>query len=481
MPTTCIRNAAWIIAWDPTIARHAYLRNADLVFQADRISFIGRHYRGPADSEIDGTDRMVMPGLVNIHAHPSSEPPFRGLREEHGLPSMFMTGLYERGLAFRPDPPARLAAKTVAYAELLLSGTTTVADLSGIDQGWIELAARSGLRVFAAPSFASARWHLANHWQLRYAWDEPAGRAGLDAALKLIEQAQADPSGRLSGIVSPAQIDTCTADLLRDSHAAARERHLPFTTHCSQSVNEFNEMTNRHGITPVQWAHQLGILGRGTVLGHAIFIDQHSWTRWHTARDLPILAETATNVAHCPSPFARYGQTLEHFGGYRSAGVNLGIGTDVAPHNLIEEIRLAATVGRIAAEDVTATSLNDVFHAATAGGAEALGRTDIGRLRPGAKADLVLVDLTNPWMMPAHDPLRSLVYTAADRAIEQVFIDGRLVVHRAKVLTLDHAAALAALTEAQARMIAAVPSHDWAHRGADQITPRSLPMVDTLD
>ncbi|WP_428538599.1 amidohydrolase family protein [Rhodopila sp.] len=360
-----------------------------------------------------------------------------------------------------------------------------MADLSGIDQGWIELAARSGLRVFAAPSFASAHWHLENHWQLKYAWDEPAGRAGLDAALRLIEQAQADPSGRLSGIVSPAQIDTGTADLLRESHAAALEKNLPFTTHCSQSVNEFNEMTSRHGITPVQWANQLGIFDRSTILGHAIFIDRHSWTRWHTDRDLPILAETATNVAHCPSPFARYGQTLEHFGRYRSAGVNLGIGTDVAPHNLIEEIRLAATIGRIAAEDITATSLNEVFHAATAGGAQALGRWGAGadRYRPAAtrrqgrsgagRSDQPLDDAG--------------ARPAAITGLHRCRPGDRAGVHRrppggarATVLTVDHAAALAALTEAQARMIAAVPSHDWAHRGADRITPRSLPMADAL-
>jgi 5-methylthioadenosine/S-adenosylhomocysteine deaminase len=110
-------------------------------------------------------------------------------------------------------------------------------------------------------------------------------------------------------------------------------------------------------------------------------------------------------------------------------------------------------------------------------GGLALGRTDIGWLEPGAKGDLVLVDLKNAWMMPARDPLRSLVYTAADRAIHQVFIDGHLVVDQDKVLTLDHAAALEALTEAQARMIAAVPQYDWARRRADQITPLSLPMV----
>ncbi len=481
MTTTCIRNAAWIIAWDPAAARHAYLQGADLVFEAGRVTFIGRLYSGMIDVEIPGQGLMVMPGLVNIHSHPSTEPFFRGIREEHGLPSMFMSGLYERGFAFRPDAAGRRAGKTTAYCEMLLSGITSVADLSGLDEGWIDLAVRSGLRVFLAPSYASAQWRLTNNWQLQYAWDEPAGRRGLDAALTLVKQARDDPSGRLSGILSPSQIDTCTADLLRDSHDAAVRENLPFTTHCSQSVNEFNEMTNRHGITPVQWARDIGILDRHAVLGHAIFIDEHSWLHWHTRQDLNILAESGASVAHCPSPFARYGQTLEDFGRYGRAGVNMGMGTDVAPHNLIEEMRLAATLARVAAEDITTTSLTDIFHAATAGGARALGRPDIGRLEPGAKADLVLVDLRNPWMMPARDPLRSLVYTAADRAIKQVYIDGRLVVDEGKVLTLDHAAALAALTEAQARMIAAVPQHDWAKRDAAQLTPLSLPMMPGLN
>jgi len=477
MSTTCIRNAGWIIAWNATVARHAYLRDADLVFDNDRITFIGRMYSGAVDTEIDGRDLMVMPGLVDIHAHPSTEPLFRGIREEHGVPAMFMSGLYERSFAFRPDLEGRYAAKTVAYCEMLLTGITTVADLSGDDPGWIDLASRSGLRVFLAPSYASARWHLENGWQLKYVWDEAAGKHGLVQALALIEQARRDPSLRLSGIISPSQIDTCTPDLLRESHDAAMAMGLPFTTHCSQSVNEFNEMTNRHGKTPVQWARDIGILGRNTILAHAIFIDEHSWLHWHTHEDLGILGATGTSIAHCPSPFARYGQTLEDFGRYRRAGVNIGIGTDVAPHNLIEEMRLAATLARVAAEDITTTSFAAVFHAATVGGAQALGRDDIGRLAIGAKADLVLVDLKNPFMMPARDPLRSLVYTAADRAIRAVFVDGRMVVDRGQVLTLDHTSALQALTEAQARMEAAVPNHDWAKRRSEQLTPLSLPMV----
>jgi cytosine/adenosine deaminase-related metal-dependent hydrolase len=277
-------------------------------------------------------------------------------------------------------------------------------------------------------------------------------------------------------VVFPAQIDTCTEALLRESWEAAEALDLPFTTHCAQSVNEFNEMVQRHGKTPIRWARDIGILGPRSILGHAIFTDAHSWTRWHTKDDVNILAEAGASVAHCPSPFARYGQTLEDFGAYRRAGVNIGLGTDVAPHNLIEEMRLAAILARVAAQDVNTTSTAAMFHAATVGGATALGRDDIGRLVPGARADLVLVDLTNPFMLPARDPLRSLMYTAADRAVHSVFIDGAQVVEAGRVLTLNHAEALGLLAEAQARMEADVPNHDWAGRRADEITPLSLPM-----
>lgn len=475
--TTWIRDAAWIVAWDPARGCHAYLRDADLVFRGTTIVHVGKGYAGKADTIIDGRDRLVIPGLVDIHAHPSTEPFFRGIREEHGVPAMHMTGLYERFAAFRTDSEGRRAGKTVAYCEMLRTGITTVADLSAPDPWWTELAAASGLRVFMAPGFASARWRLENGWQLQYVWDEPAGQRGLQDALALIAQLQHHPSGRLSGIVFPTQIDTCTESLLRDSFAAATENNLPFTTHCAQSVNEFNEMLHRHGRTPISWAHDIGILGPRTILGHAIFTDEHSWTRWHTRDDIRLLAETGASVAHCPSPFARYGQMLEDFGRYRDAGVNVGLGTDVSPHNLIEEMRLAAILARIAAQDITATSTAAIFHAATIGGAQALGRDDLGRLAPGARADLVLVDLTNPFMQPARDPLRSLIYTAADRAVHTVFVDGHRVVEDGRVVTLDHAGALAELAEAQARMQEAVPQHDWAHRSADQIVPLSLPTL----
>jgi 5-methylthioadenosine/S-adenosylhomocysteine deaminase len=140
-------------------------------------------------------------------------------------------------------------------------------------------------------------------------------------------------------------------------------------------------------------------------------------------------------------------------------------------------MRLAAVVARILAEDIKTTTTAEVFRAATTGGAAALGRDDIGRLSQGAKADIVLVDLKNPFMMPARDPLRSLIYTAADRAIRDVYIAGTQVVQNGKILTLDHAAALDALTEAQQRMLSGVRQRDYKGRTADEVIPLSLPTL----
>jgi 5-methylthioadenosine/S-adenosylhomocysteine deaminase len=476
--TTVIRNADWVVAWDENAERHVYRRNIDVAFTDDTIVFVGPNYPGAPDQVIEGSDRLVLPGLINIHSHPEHEPLYRGVREEHGLRSMHMTGLYERSQAFSaPDDEARAASAEFAYCELLLSGVTSLVDISPAWDGWIELFSKSGMRGFLAPGFASARWRLANDFDLQYAWDEARGREGFTKALALIDSAIRHHSGRLSGIVSPMQIDTCTADLLCDSRDAARERGLPFTVHVSQSVNEVREMIRRHGKTPIQWAHEIGILGPDAILGHALFLDTHSWIRWWTETDLKLIADTGSSVAHCPTPFARYGQIMESFGDYLRVGVNMGLGTDTAPHNLVEEMRKAAILARVAARDVAAVTTSDLLYAATVGGAKALMRDDLGRIATDKKADLVLVDLTLPQMIPTRDPLRSFVYHAADRAVRDVFVDGQQVVSEGEVHTLDQAAAGERLIRAQQRMLAATPLQDYCGRSAEEIVPLSLPLA----
>ncbi len=479
MPTTVIRNADWVVAWDEGAGRPVYRRNLDIAFSGGTIVFVGRNYPGAVDDVVDGKDRLVLPGLIDIHSHPEHEPLYRGVREEHGLRNMHMTGLYERSQAFSaPDDEARAASAEFAYCELLLSGVTSLVDISPAWDGWLDLFARSGMRGFLAPGYASARWRLAKDFDLQFDWDEERGRAGFATALALIDRAVQHPSGRLSGVVSPMQIDTCTADLLRDSRDAARERGLPFTLHIAQSVNEVREMIARHGKTPIQWAYEIGILGPNAILGHALFLDTHSWIRWRTKTDLELIAQSGSSVAHCPTPFARYGQIMENFGDYLRAGVNMGLGTDTAPHNLVEEMRKAAVLARIAARDIATVTIADLLHAATVGGAKALMRDDLGRIAAAKKADIVVVDLAHPQMMPARDPLRSWVYHAADRAVRDVFVDGRQIVAEGKVLTLDRADAARRLDRAQRRMLDAAPRRDYRGRSAAEIAPLSLPLED---
>ena len=477
MGAVCIRNASWIVAWDAEAGRHAYRRDADVAFAGDRILQVGGRYEGPVEREVGGRGRLVMPGLVNLHCHPTNQPLYKGMREELGNPHLYGSGLYDYMTLLVPDADARRAAAEYTYCELLLSGVTTVTDLSVPYEGWVDLAARSGLRVCVAPMFRSANWVVPDGRSLGYVWDEKAGRRRFEEAVRIVEEAERHPCGRLFGMVAPGQIDTCEEGLLRDSVALARSTKRPWQTHCAQSVAEFNEMTRRHGMTPVQWAHEVGLLGQGSGLGHAIFLDSHDWIHWPTRRDMDLIAVTGTNVAHCPTVFSRYGHTLQDLGRYLRAGITVGLGTDTFPHNMVEEMRVALILARVAAGYGTSVTTADALHCATVGGATALLRDDLGRLAPGARADLALVDLAHPMMQPARDPVRSMVYSAAERAVRDVFVAGRQVVKDGRVLTLDMADAAGRVAEGQARMEAATPKVDPAGRSAREIAPLSLPLL----
>jgi cytosine/adenosine deaminase-related metal-dependent hydrolase len=367
----------------------------------------------------------------------------------------------------------------VALAELLMSGVTTVVDISPAFDGWIDTLAESGIRAVAAPMFRDARWFTRNGHKLEYAWDKKAGREGFENARRLIDLANQHPSGRLSGMMMPAQIDTCSPELIRDAYDYAVERRLPLQIHASQSVTEFHEMFQRYGKTPIAWLNSIGALGRHTIIGHGIFLDHHPWLHWPTRGDLPLLRGTGATVAHCPTVFMRRGIAMNTFGAYARQGVNLGLGTDTYPHNFLEEMRSAFTISRAVAGTVEDVTTLDIFNAATLGGARALLREDIGRLKVGAKADLVLVDIKHPSMMPMREPLRSLLYVAADRAVRDVYVDGKHVVADGRAVNVDYAAASEALEEAQKRSMREVPRLDWAGRSADQLAPMVLPIVGT--
>lgn len=478
MKTTLIRNADWVVGWDDSAQSHCYLRNADVAFQGNTIIHVGPAFAGQAQEIVDGSELLVIPGLIDIHSHPGSEAMNKGFAEDLGNPRLGMSGLYDYMPVFSPDQDGARAAAEVSYSELLKSGVTTLVDLSPPYPGWLELIATSGLRGVLAPMHRSARWFTRNGHLVEYEWSKDGGRADFEAALEVVDNALCHESGRLSAMMAPSQIDTCTPELLAENLNAARQRKIPLHTHAAQSLVEFQEITRRHGVTPIRWLADQGMLTPETIIAHGIFLDTHSWISWGTRDDLDILADSGCSIAHCPNVFFRHGIMLEDFGLYRQAGINLAIGTDTFPHNMIEEIRAAALVARIASRRVEQAETADVFNAATIGGARALGRDDVGRLSVGAKADLVLVDMSNPIMCPSRDPLRSLIFTAADRAVRDVFVDGNRVVENRRVLTLDYEDASQRLQQAARRAEPNVAALDWGHRDINELSPPTFPIVD---
>ena len=480
--TTLIKNAAWIIAFDPATGRHKYLRNGDVAFAGDKITFVGPSYVGKVDHTIDGSDVMVMPGLLNLHLHAYMEMHGKGFFEDLASKHMWMTQLFEYTWVLKQDEESTIAATQASVCDLLKSGCTTMAELycSGLpDAGWVDMLGKTGIRTYVCPMVQSGHWYTPNGRDHVYTWYEEKGIESLTHALDLIDEAMQHSSGRLHGMVGAAQADTCTPELFYKCKQAAEDRAIPLQTHAAQSVMEFREMIRRHRKTSIEWLADIGVLGPRTILGHAINIDQHPWVNHHEHRDLDRLAESGTSVVHCPRAFAQWGDMMRSLGGYRAAGVNLALGTDCYPHDMVEEMRIAGLMSKVASGHVDLLRTEHVFEIATLGAARALGRDDLGRISVGAKADIVLVDLKHPSMRPVRDPLRSLVYSGVAGAVRDVYVNGEQMVKDRKVLTMDQDEVLDRLEAGQKRAIERVPSVDWAKRTAEQISPLSLPVVPT--
>lgn len=470
-----LRNVETIVAYDADVGTHIYLSDGDVAFDATGFIHVGGRYEGAFAMEISGRNRMVMPGLVNIHCHSGEEPISKGIFEDIGTAALWGNALYEYSNLIEISDEALVASLTVMLGDLMRSGVTTLVDIAGPHDGWLPTLAQSGARAYAAPGFREADWHVENSHRLDLRWDTGRGHEAFQRALACVDAARAHPSGRLGGIVSPSQVETCSAKLIQDAAQAAADRGVPITIHAAQTMAEHEELLRRTGKTAVQYLESLGVLRDNLIIGHCIFVDSHTWTRQRTETDIGLLAARSATVAHCPVTFSRSGMVLESVGRYRRAGVRVGLGTDSYPFNMLEEMRQALICARIAGKTVFDLATADVLDMATLAGARALGRDDIGRIAVGAKADFTVVDLTHPAMQPAYDPLRSLLHCAAERAIESVHVDGSCIVRNGKPQNLDYDAAVKVLGDAQKYATGRIVANDPRGRPLSELAPLSLP------
>jgi 5-methylthioadenosine/S-adenosylhomocysteine deaminase len=466
--------ASHIIAYQD--GGHRYLRDGVIVIEGNTITQVGRQFAGEADEIIDASQKIVTPGLISCHAHLAGSPLDKSFIEDVGPRNFYMSGLFEMlpTRAAAQDEESTQACIDFSMAELIKTGCTTVVELGGFSDYTVQRAGAYGLRLYMGPSFRSGRWFTDDGKTVQYAWDEGAGEKGLQQAIAFIEKHHGSYGDRIRGILSPAQIDTCTAGLLQQAKEVSDRMDMPLTLHTAQSVNEFQEMTRRHGMTPIEWLHEIGFLGPRTLLGHAIIVGGSSWANY-PAEDIRLLADTDTSVAHAVWVFARRGIAMESFGTYLRAGVNMALGTDTCPQSMIEAMKFAAVVTKLMDRQTEYTSAADAFNAATLGGAKALGREDVGRIAPGAKADLVIWDTQTLSMAPVRDPVKNIVYNAQADDVDTVIIDGRVVMRDRQMPGIDIAQLARNLQAAGERMWAAMKGVDRIGRGVDELSPQLYP------
>jgi 5-methylthioadenosine/S-adenosylhomocysteine deaminase len=264
-------------------------------------------------------------------------------------------------------------------------------------------------------------------------------------------------------------VDNNSPELLKKALEEARARVLRIEIHASQSLEEVDLVQRLYGDTPVGHLNNIGFLGPDIILGHCIFVSGHPDVGGDPDRDLRLIADAGSSVAHSPLPFARAGVALHTLPRYLDHGINVGLGCDIWPVDIIEEMRLAWFLGKHTNRTADRPTCLEVFTAATVGSADALGRDDLGRLAPGARADIVCVDLSGYHYGPVLDPVRALVAFGKGQDVDAVFVDGKEIVRDGRVLNADEDQLQAAAPGILQRLAQAAADRDPMYRTIESI------------
>jgi 5-methylthioadenosine/S-adenosylhomocysteine deaminase len=492
---TLIRGG-WVVGF--ANGGHMLIRDGVVVYEDDRIVHVGRRFDGRVDAEIDARGRLVCPGFIDTHVHSGHRASHRlitdtGRPDFYGQPFLEITvpregtrvggdPRYARPTDADAEAGNRLLA-TFTVAEMLRNGTTTFMEFGSqlrVQEALLGEVERLGLRAYLGAGFDSGRWVGDAKGRLQRVVDEAAGRKEFDSALAFIRRVDGSVHGRVRGLLAPREVETCSLELLRATRRAADELRLPIVTHAAYNVIEFYEILREHRMTPVELMETVGLLGPDLTIGHGNLIADNALLSYSGGRDLELMGRHRVTVSHCPVNIARRARYLDSWPKYRSAGVNLALGSDTYPRDLIMQMRIASYVGKVVSHDLFAASAADVFEAATLGGARALGREDLGRLAPGAKADVVVVDLATRDTLrfgPVRDPIKALVECGIGDDVTTVVVDGIVRMRDRVIPGIDLAAIRAQAQDAGEAVWRGVQEWDPLHRTAEAISPWSFPLA----
>lgn len=367
---------------------------------------------------INAGGQLVMPGLINGHCH-APMTLFRGLADDLDLLTWLQAHIFPAE-ARLVNPEMVYWCSKLAAAEMLLSGTTTVADGYFLEDEVARACAETGIRCVAAQAVIDFPAPGVS---------DPAGN--IDAAARFLERWQGrDP------LITPAVFAhsayTCSNTTLRRAKELTRQRQAPFFIHAAETSEEIGHIAEPLAATPIGHLAALDLLDRDTVCIHCV---------WATENDLDCLVANGAAVVTCPQSNAKLASGRAPLTSLQERRVRLALGTDSAASNnsldLFRELDFTAKIHKVDPCDPTAAAAHSLLHLATAGGAEALGLgSGHGTLVPGAPADLIVLDLLQPQLQPFHSP-HLLVYSQAGSSIRTVIVNGRVVVRDRQLCTID--------------------------------------------
>jgi cytosine/adenosine deaminase-related metal-dependent hydrolase len=482
----------WVVGFEG--GDHTLVRDGVVVIEADRVVHVGSTYDGQVDSKIDAAGKLVSPGFIDTHIHAGHKANQRlisdlGRREFYGQPFMEFT-VPRLGTRVGGDPRYMTAGSAAAaqqlladytVAELLLNGVTTFVEMgSPVDVQRVIAATvdRLGGRAYVGPGFDSGRWAGDDRGRPVRQRNEAAGRAAFEAACAYIREVESVPDSRVRAVLAPREVETCSVELLRATREAAGELHVPIVTHAAYSVLEFIELMEERGQTAVEILDSVGLLGPDLMIGHANLPAEH-YDFFSGGHDIELMGKRGVSISHCPINIIRRARSLDSWPRYREAGINVALGSDTYPRDMILQMRTASYMGKLMSRDLRAASAAEVFTAATLGGAKALGRDDLGRLAPGAKADIAIIDLSGRGSLrygPVWDPIKSLVECGFGDDVETVMVDGRVVMDRRQIPGVDVEDLRARAQAAGEASWATIQEWDPLGRTADQMSPLSFPI-----
>ncbi|WP_322059800.1 8-oxoguanine deaminase [Paraburkholderia sp. J63] len=430
--TLLVKNADMLVTMDD--ARRE-IRGGGLFVEDNRIVAVGPTESLPAtaDEVIDASGHIVTPGLVNTHHHMYQSLTRAVPAAQDAELFGWLTNLYKVWANLTPE---MIEVSTLtAMAELLLSGCTTSSDHlyiypngSRLDDS-IRAAQQIGMRFHAARGSMSVGQKDGGLPPDSVVENEDAILADTQ---RLIETYHDE--GRyamLRVVVAPCSPFSVSRDLMRESATLARHYGVSMHTHLAENVNDIAYSREKFGMTPAEYAEDLGWVGRDVWHAHCVQLDEHG---------IGLFGRTGTGVAHCPCSNMRLASGIAPVKKMRLAGVPVGLGVDGSASNdgaqMVAEARQAMLLARVGFGPDAMTA-REALEIATLGGARVLGRDDIGALAPGMAADFIAFDLRQPLFAGAlHDPVAALVFCAPSQVALSV-IGGRTVVKEGVLQTVE--------------------------------------------